>query len=339
MKSSGSVTSKDVAERAGVSRRVVSLVLNGREQGEVSEATRQRVQQAAADLHYRRSAVALALQRQRTSTVGLITDQIASRSAAGSLLKGASEEALEHGYMLLTLDLGHDGVDLERSVRLLEERKVDGAIFATAARTVTDFDVRVSMPLVFSNSSPGDEHAISSFVPDDEGGARLAVGRLADAGHRRITMLTGDGTVVAEEARERGATLESLARGVELDIVPAGWHMRDGFRAAHDVLSADSRPTALFCIRDRVAAGALQAAASLGISVPGGLSVVGFDDEDGFASELTPPLTTIALPLASMGRLAMRTLISQIEAGEPLETPHAEVIACTLVERESVARI
>lgn len=338
MRPTANVTSQDVADKAGVSRRVVSLVLNRRGQGEVSEATRRRVEEAAAELHYRRSAVALSLQRQRTLTVGLITDQIASRSAAGQLIKGAAEEALGHGYMLLTLDLGHDGVDLPGSVRLLEERKVDGAIFATASRSITDFDVRASMPLVFANSAPSVGQTVPSFIPDDEGGARHAIARLARSGHRRVTMLSGDGTALAEVERERGAIAESVERGIELDVVRSGWHMRDGYLAAHRILQSPSRPSALFCIRDRVAGGALHAAAALGIRVPEDLSVIGFDDEEGFASMLVPALTTVELPLAEMGRLAMRALVGRIESADDAKTFAAAVILpCVLVERGSVA--
>jgi DNA-binding LacI/PurR family transcriptional regulator len=331
------VTSADVAERAGVSRRLVSMVLNNRGEGQVSAATRQRIEAVAAEMRYRRSAVAVSLQRQSTHTIGLVTDEIASRPLAGQLIKGATEAALEHDYMLLTLDVGHPGVDLRRSMTMLEERRVDGVVYATAGRSVIDVIDDATIPLVLANSSPLRPSPLSSFLPDDEGGARAAIARLADAGHRHISMLSGNEGVVAERERERGARAEARARKIRLDIVPAGWNMNDGHRAAMQVLGATDRPTALFCIRDRVAAGALQAAATLGLQVPQDLSIIGFDDEDGFAAMLVPGLTTIALPLATMGRLAMLHLLESIE--NPVDADASGdviVLECPLVERESV---
>jgi len=332
------VTSADVAERAGVSRRLVSMVLNNRGEGQVSAATRERIEQVAAEMRYRRSAVAVSLRRQSTRTIGLVTDEIASRPLAGQLIKGATEAALEHGYMLLTLDVGHPGVDLQRSVMMLEERRVDGVVYATASRSLIDIVDDAAIPLVLANSTPRTSSAIPSFLPDDEGGARAAIALLAEAGHQRITMLSGDQGVVAEHERERGARLEAAERDVQLDIVRSGWNFDDGFRGATQALNADNPPTALFCIRDRVAAGAMQAAAVLGLRVPTDVSVVGFDDEDGFASVLVPALTTVALPLAEMGRLAMLNLLGRIEKSDgSTDQPTTTVLPCPIIERASVA--
>lgn len=315
------------------------MVLNNRSEGQVSAATRQRIEEAAAELRYRRSAIALSLKRQRTQTIGLVTDEIASRPLAGQLIKGATEAALEHAYMLLTLDVGHRGVDLPRSIEMLEERRVDGVIYATAGRSVLDLLDRPAVPVVLANSAPSRQASVSSFLPDDEGGARKAIARLADAGHRHIAMLSGDEGAVAEQERERGARAEARARGVRLDVVRAGWHFDGGFAGARRALLSADRPTGLFCIRDRVAAGAIQAATSLGLSVPSDVSVVGFDDEDGFASFLVPALTTVALPLAEMGSMAIRDLVARIEGpGEAENDGRTTILDCPLVERDTVAR-
>lgn len=332
------VTSADVADRAGVSRRVVSMVLNGRSEGQVSAATKARVEQVASEMRYRRSAVALSLRRQRTNTIGLVTDEIASRPLAGQLIQGATEAALAHDCMLLTLDVGHQGVDLGTSITMLEERRVDGVVYATAGRSAIDVPESALIPLTLAHSSPLRASSASSFLPDDEGGARSAISLLADAGHHRIVMISGTGGTIAEEERERGARAEADAFGVRLSVVRAGWQIDDGHRAATEVLSAADRPTALFCIRDRVAAGALQAAASLGVDVPRSLSIIGFDDEYGFASTLVPALTTVELPLAEMGRLAISDLLGRIEnSTDEGDEGKVTVLGCPIVERASVA--
>jgi DNA-binding LacI/PurR family transcriptional regulator len=332
------VTSADVAERAGVSRKVVSMVLNNRTKGQVSAATRERIEEIAKEMQYTRSAVAMSLKRQTTHTIGLVTDEIASRSSAGLLIRGATEAALERGYMLLTLDVGHSGVDLEGSVAMLQERRVDGVLFATASRSTLDLKSDSTLPLVMVNSSPTQAADVPTFLPDDRGGAALAIRRLVDAGHRRIAMLTGDEGNTAEREREAGATEQALRHGVELEIVQAGWFFDGGYRAATAALSRADRPTGLFCIRDRVAAGAIQAAVALGLEVPADVSIVGFDDEVGFADVLVPPLTTVSLPLARMGRLAMMELLDRlaVEGKRPHQRAEPIVLPCALVERKSI---
>src|SRR5699024_137874 len=117
--------------------------------------------------------------------------------------------------------------------------------------------------------------------------------------------------------------------------------MDDGYRMTSRLLEEDEPPTALFCIRDRVAAGAIHAAASAGVEVPQQLSVIGFDDEDFFAETLTPPLTTIALPHEQMGERAVSALLAQIEpdVGPMADIPDGWRVlsACPPAERASVA--
>lgn len=339
-------TSADVAALAGVSRATVSMVLNGRTQGTVSAANQQRVLEVAAEIGYTRSALAISLKEQRTRTIGLITDEIATSPFAGRMARAASMAAARANYMVITMDLSLRENSVDDAARLLAERQVDGLIYATMGRIrVPVPKVPPGMPLVLLNCEIDDAgEAVASglmtFLPDDYGGARRAARRLGETGHRKIAMLSDDENSEAGRAREAGFRDELAEFGIEPRIIAAGWQLDDGYRATAELLAKPEPPTGLFCIRDRVAGGALHAAAAAGVEVPRELSVIGFDDEDFFAERLTPPLTTIALPHEEMGERAMTTLLGMLGVGRGDEAgPEASpvVIECPLVERESVA--
>ncbi|GAA1485127.1 LacI family DNA-binding transcriptional regulator [Brachybacterium fresconis] len=332
--------------RAGVSRATVSMVLNGRTQGTVSEANQQRVLEAAAELGYTRSALAISLKERRTRTIGLITDEIATSPFAGRMARAASMAAARENYLVITMDLSLRENTVDDAARLLAERQVDGLIYATMGRIrVPVPKVPPGMPLVLLNCEIDDADdaaaaGLTTFLPDDYGGARRAARRFAETGHRRIAMLSDDESSEAGRAREAGFRDELAEYGIEPRIIAAGWQLDDGYRATAQLLAQTEPPTGLFCIRDRVAGGALHAAAAAGVEVPRDLSVIGFDDEDFFAERLTPPLTTIALPHEEMGERAMTSLLAllrgPLSGGGDLEASPV-IIECPLVERQSVA--
>ncbi|PMC76154.1 LacI family DNA-binding transcriptional regulator [Brachybacterium sp. UMB0905] len=336
-------TSADVAARAGVSRATVSMVLNGRVAGTVSTATQEKVLAAADELGYTRSALAISLRERRTRTIGLITDEIATSPFAGRMARAASLEAARADYLVITVDLSLREQSVSEAARLLAERQVDGLIYATMGHVrVPRPSIPPGIPLVLLNcalENPEDPGPpLPSFIPDDYGAARRAVSRLLEAGHRRIAMISGEDDSVAVRDREQGFRDELAAHGLDGRVLSAGWQMDDGYRAASHLLDGEDVPTGVFCIRDRVAGGALHAAAARGVSVPEGLSVVGFDDEEFFAAYLTPALTTMALPHTEMGERAMAAVLAQLESDDSATaTGQPTAVACSLVERSSVA--
>ena len=322
------------------------MVLNGRTEGMVSEAFQQKVLAAAAELGYTRSAVAMSLRDRRTRTIGLISDEIATSPFAGGMMRAASAVASERGYMVLTADLSLPQATAEGAVRLFAEREVEGLLYGAMGRTRITAPARPKgMPMVLMNCEEGDqedpaqrrEDSLPAVVPDDLDGARIAVRRLLEAGHRRVVMISGNDTAVATREREEGYAEELVAAGITPRIIRTGWQMDHGFRAATALLAEDTPPTALFCIRDRVAAGAIHAAAIARVAVPQELSVIGYDDEGFFAEALTPPLTTMALPHEEMGRRAMTVLLDWIDGGADLAPEGRVVVPCPLIERSSVA--
>lgn len=362
-------TSQDVANLAGVSRATVSMVLNDRTEGTVSTDTRKKVLEAAKTLQYTRSRAALTLREKQTRTIGIISDEIMTSPWAGRMLRAANQTAHERGYFTLSMDRSIAGITQESAIHTLLEREVDGLLIATMGAVHVAVD-RESAPVPIALLNCFNTHApegsvpppdfmtaerfmreesptvsvtgptlFPEFVPDDYEGGFRAARRLIDVGHERIAVFTGDETVIAKQARDAGFFAACREAGIKPRFVTAGWNLDDGFRAGAQVLAepVERRPTGIFCIRDRVAAGLLQAAALAGVDVPHEMSIIGFDDEDYFAECLTPPLTTIALPHIEMGRAAMSALIDEIE--QPKSTvPDRAIFRCPLVERGTVAR-
>ncbi|HET7477825.1 MAG TPA: LacI family DNA-binding transcriptional regulator [Dermatophilaceae bacterium] len=335
------VTAADVAARAGVSRTAVSFVLNGRDAGNVSSPTRDRILAAAADLGYTPNLVASSLRRQSTRQVGIITDTIASSPFAGRLLRGAVDRASERGFMVSLFDTAQRPERESSAAHELLRRRADGILYASMGlREVTDLP-DVGLPMVLANCYVAGD-ALPCVIPDETLGGRTAAQYLLGNGHRRVTMLGGSGAVAGPL---RAGGFRSAMRSAGLDpaatpVVEAGWTIDAGYAAACRVLNPPPEgesPTAVFAVNDRVALGAMLAAARLGLDVPGDLSIVGFDDQEELAANLVPALTTLALPHHQMGERAMDVLLDlHAEALEP-DRPRRQLLDCPLMVRDSVS--
>jgi LacI family transcriptional regulator len=333
---------KDVAGLARVSPGMVSVVLNNAEGARVSDATRQRILDAAAELGYTPNRLAQSLRTQRTQTLGMISDRIVTTPYAGRMIQGVQDAAWESGYIVELINTGDDA-DLEaEAIAALLARQVDGVLYATMYHRIVDVPVALrGHPVVVLDSETRTE-GIDAVVPDEFEGGRTAARRLLDVGHRRIGHLSELQDVPAARLRlegfrqtlaEAGCFDETLVLAEE--AVSAG-----GERGARELLSRPDRPTALFCYNDRMAMGVYRAARKLGLEIPGDVSVIGYDDQELVAAELEPGLTTVALPHFDMGRRAAKLLIAHIERSQH-ETKATDIgpflEPCPLVERGSVA--
>lgn len=330
-------TAKDVAARAGVARSAVSMVVNGRDAGMVAPDKRQRVLDAAAELGYRPHSVGRSLRNQRTQTIGLVTDQIASSAFGGQLIRGATDVAMEAGYLLLTVDIHGDDDREGPAYEALLHREVDALMFA--ALSLREYHPPAALrgrPALLANCFDP-EGRVPGVVADEVMGGRRAAELLLAAGHRDVVVLAGDPPLVAMPRREAGIAAAFAEAGLAApESVMTGWEIGDGVRAATTVLSRADRPTAVLCANDRVAVGVLLAAARLGLDVPREVSVVGYDDDENVAPQLLPALTTIALPHHEIGTVAMTALVAHLDGGAPL--PEADhLLPCAPVVRSSVA--
>lgn len=331
-------TAKDVAALAGVARSAVSMVVNGRDAGMVAPDKRQRILDAAAELGYTPHSVARSLRNQRTHTIGLVTDQIASSAFGGELIRGATDVAMEAGYLLITVDTHGDAAREAPAYEALVHREVDALMFAALSlRVYAPPAAMRERPAMLANCFDPDGAAPGVIADEVEGGRRAAQ-LLLDAGHRRVAVLGGQPPLIAMPRRLAGVSAAFEAAGLPApEVVPGGhgWEISTGVEAATAALSRSQRPTGLLCANDRVATGAYLAAARLGLDVPGDVSIVGYDDDENVAQRLVPGLTTIALPHHAIGAAAMEAMLAHLDDGEPLPTADV-LLPCEPVLRDSV---
>lgn len=334
------VTLADVARAAGVSATTVSFVLTGREGMRISESTAERVREASDRLGYRPNLAARGLRAKETLTLGLVADTIGSEPYAGQMVRGAIEEAAATSRMVMlaeTEDYTDDGADL---VEAMLDRRVDGLIYGSMyTRDVVPPAQLTSVPHVFLNCIP-ETLTGPSVIPAERAAGRTAAAALLAAGHttgiyhlggRQVLEATPDG-IYAGRARLQGVEEELAAAGVRLSgVLECEWIPEEGYRVAAQLLRT-VRPSALICANDRLAFGAYQALGEAGLTVPGDVSVVSFDDSQ-LAGWLRPGLTSVALPHLEMGARAVELLVADDLAAVVHEIP------MVLVERSSIATV
>ncbi|GAQ67900.1 LacI family DNA-binding transcriptional regulator [Streptomyces scabiei] len=324
-------TIRDVAERAGVSKSLVSLVLRGSEQ--VREEKRQAVLAAVDELGYRPNAAARSLSERRTRTVGVLLNDMRNPWFV-ELLDGLNSRLHDNGLRMLLAD-GHLNRRLgEDLTRTFTELRVDGLIAvgtlppSEALRTAAGL-----VPTVVAGAREPTLPRVDVVAGDDQLGARLATEHLIGLGHRRIAHIAGDGVVGALRRRSfetvmREHGLDGLASVERGDLTEEG-----GYRATVRLLGTAERPTAIVAFNDMACVGALSAAEELGLRVPGDLSLVGYDNT--YVARLRHLwLTTVDNASHDVGRSAAQCLLDRIadptRAGRlVLTTPTLEVRGTT----------
>ena len=301
-------TIRTVAARAGVSKSLVSLVLQN--SPHVSAAKRQAVLKAVAELGYRPDLVARSLAERRTRTIGIVIDDL-SNPWYVALLDGLRPVLHEHGLRPLLAD-GRTEPD---AVQALTDLRVDGLVLvgtpsASAADQVNALGNQ--LPTVVAGTREPRLSAVDLVANDDYGGAQLATKHLLELGHRRTAHIVGEGEV--GRLRRAGYEAAIAERGLEPRCLTGDWTETTGHRVATELLAASDRPTAIFAANDLSAVGVLAAADDLDLRVPDDLSVVGYDDS-WFARLHRLSLTTIDGHIAEVGEGAGHTLIARI-AGE-----------------------
>ncbi len=328
-----SVTIRDVARRAGVSRQTVSRVLN--DSPRVDPSTRSRVEEAIRSLDYAPSAAARRLSTGRTWCVGVVVPFM-TRPSVVTRLAGIELELASTEYDMLVYNVESPAHRDKRIHELSRSGRVDGLIIVSIPlhRYETERLRATGIPTVLLDShSP----TLPRIVCNDIQGGRLAARHLLDAGHEGISFI-GDFPrspwgFSSSRLRLWGLRREILSRGVSFrpELVALGDHSRDAARElARGLLRSRNRPTATVCASDTQAIGVLEAASALGLAVPDDLSVVGYDDIE--AAEYLG-LTTIHQPLGESGRQAVRMLLDEM-AG-PRLGPRRKDLPVELVVRRT----
>jgi LacI family transcriptional regulator len=305
-------TIAEVADRAGVSPTTVSHVLSGNRP--VADTTSRRVRQAIEELGYRPSSLARSLRLQRSHTIALIVPDI-TNPYYPVLARGVDDE-LDGRY--LTFVCSTDG-QRERELRFAAEardRQVDGVIIAAFGLTGDDAQTLLGagVPVVGLGQHLRGRRLDAVFT-DDEHGGREATRHLIERGHRRIGLISGpEGAGVLRTTGHHRALTEA---GLEIDPtleILGDWHRAGGAAAMGRLLEMATPPTAVFAENDLMAIGALDLARQRGLSVPGDVAIVGYDDIEG-AQMTTPPLTTVVNPAYEAGRQAGRLLLDRMVGG------------------------
>jgi len=312
------VSIKEVAARAGVSFQTASKVLNGGDV-RVSAETQQRILAAAAELGYQPNTIARSLVQHSTATIGLVASD-ATDVAIAQASVAAEQEARRHGHSVLVGHLAVGGADGADIVRTLIERRVDGILVA-APEVEEDTQVadllRKYVPAVSLQAVPGGGVPLVGSNHRDTG--RLAAEHLISLGHTAIGTVTGSFRRRVTRSRLHGYEDALRAAGIEPheDLVVEGdWSPHGGAEATRLLLERSPGVTAIFVHSDMMAIGVISALHASGRHIPEDVAVVGCDDIP-FAEYLSPPLTTVRVPLAETGRTAVNLLLSAI-AGDPV---------------------
>jgi LacI family transcriptional regulator len=330
----GRATIRDIADLAGVSIATVSRVLNDRP--DVAPETRESVLQVVRAHGFSTNRGARGLSSGRTGMIGLTLPLVAD-AYFGPMLSGAAEALYESDMRIVLCPTLHKH---DREVSLLERLMrgtTDGAILMLPEESADELRMlqRQGFPFVVVDPREQPPDGIPCVAAMHAAGAKAATEHLLELGHRRIGALAGTEGWYATDERLLGFRAALAGKGILLDpdlVVYSDWRTPRGTEAAEQLLSLPDPPTAIFGFNDNVAIGVLNAARERGLSVPGDLSVVGFDDT-AQASIVTPQLTSVSQPLAEMGRMGVSLLIRILE-GQRVDALRME-LSTKLVIRES----
>ncbi|KAB1931678.1 LacI family transcriptional regulator [Micromonospora sp. ALFpr18c] len=334
-------TIADVARRAGVSKGAVSYALNG--QPGVSEATRQRILAIATEIGFSPSSAARALSGATAEAVGLALCRPARILGIEpffmELISGVEAELSARSYALTLQVVADPDAEIAVYRRWWGERRVDGVLVCdlrTDDRRIPALE-QLQLPAVVIGG-PGGTGELASVWSDDAAALTEAVEYLVALGHRRIARVGGLPDLRHTESRtEAFAALCRQLGLVDAVTVSSDYTGEEGGRATRRLLSSAQRPTAVIYDNDVMAIAGLSVAQEMGLTVPGDLSIVAWDDSP-LCRLVHPPLTALGRDIPAYGAHAARQLLAVI-AGQPAsrvqdETPHLTPRGSTAPPRE-----
>ncbi|GAB96867.1 LacI family transcriptional regulator [Kineosphaera limosa] len=327
------VTMTMVAKQAGVSVSTVSHVINGTRP--VAGATKQRVLATMDELGFTHKPVARSLAAGSTTTIGLSMSWVSSMYGQ-ELVAGIEEECLRQGMQLLLADTRDDEDREERAVANLLAHHVGGMLVAPTARWHS-----ATLRLLQEHSVPYvvidrlQDMRVDQVGVENESGSSSVVEHLLQIGHRRVAAITGREGLATTRERLAGYRLAHRRRGLRVDerlVVSGGSTEQGGRRAMAQLLASGPAPTGVFISNDSMSIGALRALQEAGISVPGQMAVVCFDDFP-WGDVFHPRLTTIAQPSFAIGARAVQLLVRRLS--DPQAPAQTLRLAGEVTHRES----
>ncbi|MGV7091621.1 DNA-binding transcriptional regulator CytR [Siccibacter turicensis] len=333
----GSATMKDVAVKANVSTATVSRALMNPEK--VSQATRNRVEQAAIEVGYLPHALGRSVKRNESRTILVIVPDICDPFFS-EIIRGIEVIAAAQGYLVLIGDCAHQNQQEKTFIDLIITKQIDGMLLL-GSRLPFDAskeEQRNLPPMVMANEF-APELELPTVHIDNLTAAFNAVNHLHELGHRQIACIAGPEEMPLCHYRLQGYVQALRRSGIIVDphyIARGDFTYEAGAKALEQLLSLPVPPTAVFCHSDVMALGALSQAKRLGLQVPRDLSIMGFDNIS-LSEFCDPPLTTVAQPRFDIGREAMLLLLDQLH-GQTVNSG-SRLLDCELIVRGSTAAI
>jgi LacI family transcriptional regulator len=324
------VTIKEVAREAGVSVATVSRVIN--EKGPVREETQRRIRRVVEKLRYAPHGAARSLIMRKTHTLGVLLPDLFGEFFS-ELIRGIDVAARQRGYHLIVSGSHGDRAETRALLRAMRGR-VDGLVVLSANLDAGELEANLpfEFPVVLLNGAG--KGVFDAVRVDNYGGASAMVHHVIGLGHRRIAFVTGPPKNLDAAERLRGfRDAVSRAAGTSALEIPGDFREEAGYRAAARILRFKSRPTAILAANDAMAIGLLCAFRDCHVHVPEDIALAGFDDIP-MARYMTPPLTTVSVPIADLGARAAARLLHVLDETDGRHR-REEILPTTLVVRAS----
>ncbi len=342
------VTMYEIAKLAGVSPTTVSYVINGTKK--LSPETTKKVKQAIEELNYSPNTVAQTLRKGKTTTIGVITEDIRVFPTP-EILNGISEGLEEAKYQMLMHDLhlyekiwpNYEKIvdyknKINEGVNLLQQSMVSGIVYVSMHdRMLGQLIDKIGVPIVYAYSYPPEGESYVTY--DDYASARIMAEHLIRLDHKDIGIICGYPDSYPTQTRLKGihAVLEEHGIKIPKEYVKYGdWEFKSGYDKTIELLNLNKRPSAIFALNDIMASGCYSAIIKAGLRIPEDISIVGFDNRD-ISRYLEPTLTTMSLPLKELGYTAIELLLDKINNGD--DKLSQVMLPCKINIRHSTAPI
>ena len=313
------VTIYDIAQEAKVSVATVSRVLNGT--APVKESTRNKIEELIEKYQFQPNAMARSLLKKETGIIGVIVPDL-TNPFFPAVFEGVEQEARQTGHTFLLCNTVGDYAKESEYLSLMREKRVDGLIFLGGRINLKQCDEQLAqelaqhatiIPTVLVNGGLRNTD-ITRVVTDEAAGTALAVKHLIELGHRHIGFIGGESHMSTTSVKMRAFRKTMKEAGLEVReewVLPDSFSIDSGKRQMLKLLEMSSRPTAVFCVNDYTAIGAIKAAVENGMTIPEDMSVVGFDDIP-LSHHFIPEITTVTQQANELGRTAVKVLRSMM---------------------------
>ena len=345
------ITVKEIASRCNVSISTVSNILNGKPK--VSEETRQKVMKVVQETGYLPNYYAQGMRRQNTKVIGIIVEDLSEFTTP--IVETAMAYCEDNNYRTILVnmrmydrwqDTWYEDEQklksvLKPSIQELISFKVDGIIYVAGhCRKINCFPEKLEMPGVVAYAISAEKKFPSVVIDDEHGGYELT-NYLIQNGHRRIGVIAGSSDNLHTQKRCVGYQKALYEAGILYNpawIQYGTWEQPSGYDLAARLLREEI--TALFCMNDKMAAGAYDYLYEKGIQIGRQISIVGYDDV-GIARYLRPQLTTCAIQLKQIGRESARMVLSLLNGSFKMDGENENIVTvpCKIVERNSVMKL